>query len=404
MRYSTFFVQVDDIKLSEALKQARSFLSDGKQHYITTPNPEMVMTAKYDPSFRKVFADASLSLIDGVGLKYGLRLFGLPIKNRVTGVDFTQKFLSAVGEAGIFILGGEKGASKRCASVLTQQGLNVVGTYEPERNVYENRKSGLRVNDMETHKFVLEQIRDSHARIVLVALGHGKQEKWLKKYLKKCPEVSVGIGVGGTIDYLSGDVKRAPATLRAFGLEWLWRLMRQPWRAKRILTATISFSVEVLRWIVSSYTQFRPLAVACVVNKQGEVLTVKRGGQRNVHWQLPQGGIEENESIIEGAKRELKEEVSIVDVNFLGHASKTYRYNWKKTPAIPGVVQRHYGYKGQEANITFWRFTGDDATIEVDGREHVKWKWVPIRKLDSVIHPVRKPLVKILEKELPKYV
>jgi N-acetylglucosaminyldiphosphoundecaprenol N-acetyl-beta-D-mannosaminyltransferase len=404
MRYSTFFVQVDDIKLSDALKQARSFLSDGKQHYITTPNPEMVMMAKRDSSFRDVFSDASLSLIDGFGLKYGLRLFGLPIKNRVTGVDFTQKFLASINDIGVFILGGENGASKRAMEKLKAHGVNVVATMEPERNIYKSDSRGIKAEIIDQHKLILEQIRASHARVLLVALGHGKQEKWIRKYLHKCPEVSVAIGVGGTIDYLSGDVRRAPSWLRALGLEWLWRLLRQPWRASRIITATLSFSAEVLRWIISSYTRYRPLAVACVVNKRGEVLAVKRGGQRSVHWQLPQGGIEDGESVIDAAKRELCEEVGMVDVNFLGHATRKYHYNWKRTPAIPGVVQRHYGYKGQEANVTFWRFVGDDATIKVDGRELIKWKWVPIKKLDSVIHPVRKPLVKILEKDLPKYV
>lgn len=404
MRYSTFYIQVDDILLSEALKQARSFLSDGKQHYIVTPNPEMVMMAKDDRSFREVFPDSSLSLIDGVGLKYGLKAFGLPIKNRITGVDFTRKYLNLNHDVGVYILGGENGVSKRCADKLRSKGIKVVGKNEPGRHIYLNSRNGIKISDKEAHQAIIEDIKNSHARILLVALGHGKQEKWMQKFLKFCPEVSVAIGVGGTIDYLSGDINRAPDWMRATGLEWLWRLLRQPWRFKRILTATVGFSVEVLRWILSSYLKYRNLAVACVISKTGEVLVVKRGGQKNVHWQLPQGGIEDDESIIEASKRELQEEVSIRDINFLGHASKTYNYEWKKTPAIPGVVQRHYGYRGQKANITFWRFMGDDATIKVDGRELVKWKWVPVRKLDAVIHPVRKPLVKILQQDLPKYV
>lgn len=405
MRYSTFFIQVDDVSMTEALRRARAYLSDGKQHFIVTPNPEMVMLAKQDATFRRVFTDASLSLIDGVGLLLGLRLFGINVRNRIAGADFTEQFLSALDKPEpVYILGGENEVSTRCANVLRKRGINVVGTYEPLRNTYLSNEDGISIVDNEEHTKIIQSIRDSHARILLVALGHGKQEKWLHSYLKQCPEVSIGIGVGGTVDYISGDIARAPLSVRKIGMEWFWRLLRQPWRIGRITTATVSYIFEVIRWIFSRYFRYRPLAVACVINTDGYVLAVKRGGQKHPHWQLPQGGIEVEESIEEAAKRELGEEVGIRDVKYLGKAKKSYRYEWKKTPAIPGIVQRHYGYRGQEANITFWRFTGDDATIKVDGREVVQWKWIPVKKLRQVIHPVRIPLVLILESELPHYV
>ena len=230
MRYSTFYIQVDDVSLDTALRQARAFLSDGKQHYIVTPNPEMVMLAKRDPSFRKVFIDASLSLIDGVGLLLGMRLFGIRVRHRVTGVDFTERFLqSLVSPEPVYILGGEMGASARCAEALRLKGVNIVGTYEPDRKTYLSNEQGIVVNDNAEHLRIVQSIRDSHARILLVALGHGKQEKWLHTFLKHCPEVSIGVGVGGTIDYFSGDITRAPFYLRKVGLEWCWRLLRQPW-------------------------------------------------------------------------------------------------------------------------------------------------------------------------------
>lgn len=405
MRYSTFYIQVDDISLKEAIHQARTFLSDGRQHTVVTPNPEMVMLAKTDPSFREVFSNSSLSLIDGIGLLWGLQLFGIPVRHRVAGVDFTEQFLKTLNEnEQVFILGGEGGVSGECAKNLTSKGVNVVGTFEPARDTYKSTAEGIQILDNEQHQLIIQKIRDSHARILLVALGHGKQEKWLHYFIKLCPEVSLGIGVGGTIDYLSGNVKRAPIVMQNIGLEWLWRFFLQPWRIQRILTATVKYAYEVLRWMVSRRFKYRPLAIACVLNSSGQVLVVKRGGQKQPHWQLPQGGIENDETIEMAAKRELLEEVSIESVEYLGLAKQSYRYIWKKTPAIPGVVQRHYGYKGQQASITFWRFTGDDSTIKVDGRELVQWKWIPMFKLRQVIHTVRLPLVLILEDELPRYV
>lgn len=402
MRFSTFYIQIDDISIAEAVDKTAFFLRDGKQHFIVTPNPEMVMMAKKDPSFRSVFDKADLSLIDGFGLKWGLRAFGLPINNRVPGADFVERLLNTPQPTkSYFILGGENNVAARFAGKYPN--LQIAGSFEPTRGLYNNSTSGLQITNPEEHRELITLIKNSGANVLLVALGHGQQEKWLSQFLQYCPNISVGIGIGGTLDYLSGDVKRAPNFWRKLGLEWLWRLLRQPWRLHRIYSATISFSIEVVRWIISNRFKYRPLSVVCVLNEQDEILVVKNATFHD-HWQLPQGGSENGESPEQTAARELQEETAIKNVSHLGSTGRIYKYRWKPSPMIPGRIQRHYGYKGQAACVVFFRFLGDNKEINVNRTEVDGWQWIPIHKLRDVVHLKRVELVNILDNELHKYV
>jgi len=216
-------VKVDNMELKEVLKTIDSFLSDGKQHYITTPNPEIIVLAQKDEYYKKILNEADLAIADGVGIIFAGKIIGQKIKERISGVDLAEVILKQ-SDSRIFLLG----AKNRATEIISRKYSSVVGFSED-------------VND------AIKVINESKPEILFVALGAPKQEKWIYENLKNIPSVSIAIGVGGAFDFISGKVLRAPKFLRASGLEWLWRLIIQPRRIKRIYAAVVKFMILVLK-------------------------------------------------------------------------------------------------------------------------------------------------------------
>jgi len=213
-------VKISKVDYGSAISIIEGFLTDGKKHYVVTPNPEFVVLAQKDEGFRQILNSADLAVPDGVGLLVG---------TRVTGTDLMLKLceLAARKSHSVFLLGGRDGVAEEAAKRLKAQfaNLNIVGTYEGDP----------------TTNF---QLPTSNTDFLFVAYGAPKQEKWIAKNLPKIP-VKVAMGVGGAFDFISGRKKRAPQTLRRMGLEWLWRLVQEPKRLPRILNATIKFPLLV---------------------------------------------------------------------------------------------------------------------------------------------------------------
>ena len=231
-------VTVHNITLPQALKKAEGFLRDGKQHYIVTPNPEIVLRAKKDAALRSMLNKSDLSLADGMGLVWASRiLWGekKAIKQRVTGVDFMQKFLTAVSYEAphrVLFLGGKNRVAKGAASVL-QKKVPGLSFYALEN--IQNRNID----------FLIREVIQPDC--VFVGLGSPRQEEWIHKNLSRYPTIRVAMGVGGSFDMISGRIPRAPRALRQAGVEWLWRLLREPWRVKRIWNAVVLFPLAVYR-------------------------------------------------------------------------------------------------------------------------------------------------------------
>ena len=208
----------------------------GPPFQVATINPEFVMRARRDHAFRHVLQDASLKTADGAGLMLAGRILGHPLPERVTGVELTRALARAAAERGdrVFFLGAAPGVAGAAAASLVREspGLQVAGSFAGDPS-----ESG----DGET----VAAVRAGKADIVLVAYGAPAQETWLARNLE-VSGASVGIGVGGTFDYLSGRVMRAPTAMRRLGLEWLFRLLQQPSRAWR-MTALPVFLLLVLR-------------------------------------------------------------------------------------------------------------------------------------------------------------
>lgn len=218
-------VRVDKVNMGQALKLTEEMLKDKGKHYIVTPNLEFILAAQKDEEFRRILNQADLAIPDSSHLGWLSRNKHFPV---VTGTDLMEKLCELASKRGFRVgfLGGRNEVAERCAECLAKKypGLKI-GFAEDGPVVDEN---GLpKGQNGQTYKF-------APVDILFVAFGQGKQEKWIAKNLDKLP-VKAAMGVGGAFDYLSGSIPRAPFWLRRLGLEWLFRLIIQPWRIKRQL-------------------------------------------------------------------------------------------------------------------------------------------------------------------------
>jgi N-acetylglucosaminyldiphosphoundecaprenol N-acetyl-beta-D-mannosaminyltransferase len=227
-------VRVDCLGMDAAVERIEKLVEDGGHHLVATVNPEFVMSAQNDPDFARVLESASLCLPDGVGVVWAARRNGCGINEPVPGVDLIPPLAAMCARRSwpVFLLGAEPGVASDLASRLQDD--------HPGLQVASHPGSADRSSDADT----LRLIRAHKTQVLLVAFGAPKQELWIDR-LKDQLNVSVAIGVGGAFDYLAGRVPRAPVWMRRAGLEWLHRLVRQPWRARRMLALPV-FAVKVL--------------------------------------------------------------------------------------------------------------------------------------------------------------
>lgn len=222
MQVNVLGVKIDDVTQDEATQKIINWVKTGGKHYIVTPNPEFIVACQTDSEFKEIINKSDLSIPDGVGL----RLTG-KVTNRVTGTDLMFALIDTAAKEGfsVGLLGGKNGVALKSAEVLRTKypNLKITLAHEGGEVSFDGMvQTSLSVGYMPP------------TDILFVAFGHGKQEKWIAQNLRQIP-VKVAMGVGGALDYISGNVPRAPKFLRQIGLEWLFRLILQPWRIKRQL-------------------------------------------------------------------------------------------------------------------------------------------------------------------------
>lgn len=243
-------VPVDSMAREDAVLHVEALLKSGGQHIITTPNPEMLVDAARDPKFKGALNRAALALPDGFGLMLAARLLKQPLAARVPGVDFVLDLARLAAEKGytMYLFGAEEGIAAAAAEKLKikNEELRIVGA-ESGLQYDETQPPADRRPSLPTFQAIIQRINYAQPDILLVALGHGKQEKWIAAHLREMPSVKIAMGVGGTLDFIAGRVARAPRLLRLLGMEWLWRLLRQPWRLPRIWRAVVVFPFLVLK-------------------------------------------------------------------------------------------------------------------------------------------------------------
>ncbi len=391
--------EINKINYQETLLKIEKFIADQKQHYIVTPNPEIILKASQDIYYRGVLNNASLSLADGFGLILGSWFLGDPIYHRVTGIDLTYKMTGLASKKGykVFLLGGKEDAAQiaKTKLELKYKGLNIVGAEEGFQDVQ-------KITPEENSK-IIEKIKDSQAQILLVAYGAPFQEKWIYKNLRKIPNIKVAMGVGGTFDFISGKILRAPKIFRKLGLEWFWRLFMEPVRINRILNATLKYSWNLLKWKKHISKPFRKNALGVIINNKNKLLLFNREKDHN-HWQFPQGGIEDNETPEQAVLREMEEETGLTKLKIIGKINQIYKYYFPLywPSYVPqDVITYNNKWCGQEQIIFLLKQTEDEKPKPRE--EHEDHQWVNKNELLTTIHPIRISQTKLILKNINQY-
>ena len=228
-------VKVDKVNIPQAVDIIFNMLDEHRPHSIFTPNSEIILEAYKNAEFCRVLNSADLLTADGIGVVYASKIIGNPIKERAAGYDIACGLVDRIAETGhrLYLFGGKPGIAEKAKRQLEARYpfIQIVGT----RNGYFKP---------EEEEDIVSQINSSGAELLLVCLGAPKQELWINKYKDKL-NVKVAMGVGGSLDVFAGTALRAPDFYCKHGLEWFYRLMKQPSRAGRML-ALPKFGFTVL--------------------------------------------------------------------------------------------------------------------------------------------------------------
>lgn len=209
--------------IAEELKKPKSQRS---KRVIFTPNPEQISAANRDPSLKTLLNSADVSLPDGVGVIWGAKLLGKPIFSRITGVDFMKSLVKMVSEEPF----GDANRIVRTGYYGGQEGVAVEAADCLQKMVRQEERKAKNLHiSYASHAYDKHEMEKSNVDILFVGLGFPKQEKWIMEHKDEIPATII-MAVGGSLDFLSGQTPRAQKFVRDLGLEWLFRLMIQPWR------------------------------------------------------------------------------------------------------------------------------------------------------------------------------
>ncbi|HEX9494359.1 MAG TPA: WecB/TagA/CpsF family glycosyltransferase [Candidatus Limnocylindria bacterium] len=219
-------VGFDRVALVDAIAEIEQRLDAGERTFIITANPEFVMLCRSDREVAAIAERADLVVPDGTGAVVAARFLGDPLPGRAPGRLLVDRLAAVASERrlSLFLLGAAPGVAERAAATLRARhpDLRIAGTH-----------AGHAEDDAD----VVPRVAAVAPDIVLVAFGMPRQERWIARNVARLPSVRVAVGVGGSLDYLAGAAKAPPAAVHAIGLEWLWRLARDPrrWRRQRVL-------------------------------------------------------------------------------------------------------------------------------------------------------------------------
>lgn len=226
---------LDKVDYDDALDRVRDFLKAKETKIIVTPNAEIIMDAQKDSNYREIINSADMVLPDGIGVVLAAKILGNPLKTRTTGFDMMIKILQEANKNhnSIYLLGGKPGVADKAADKIKTKlsSIDIVGTSHGYFSEVEEEN-------------IVEKINKASPDFLFVAMGAPKQEFFMAKHKTRLG-CKVAMGVGGSLDVISGNVKRAPVFMQKAGLEWLYRLIKQPSRIKRI-GALPKFLIKVL--------------------------------------------------------------------------------------------------------------------------------------------------------------
>lgn len=233
-------VDVHAVTYAEVLDIIDNWIAHGGPHQLATANPEFVMAAQRDGEFRRVLNSADLCVPDGIGLLWAARFLGRPMPERVTGSDLVPLIAQVASQRGwrLYLLGAGPGVAERTASMLCQQnpGLRIAGVYAGTPAEADAPA-------------IVENIWRARPDVLFVAYGAPAQDLWIDRH-RQALRVPVMAGVGGAFDHIAGVRRRAPRWVQRIHLEWLFRLVTQPWRWRRQMALPrFVWAVVRARWL-----------------------------------------------------------------------------------------------------------------------------------------------------------
>lgn len=222
-KISIYGVSYNNVTMDEAAALTEELLSEAKNHMIVTPNAEIAYMAAKDKELGEILNNSDMVVADGIGVVYASKIYKTPVKQKVAGVELGERVLENAAKSGrgVFFLGAKPGVGELAAEKLLEKypGINF---------------AGIRDGYFKDDDSVIAEINASGAEILFVCLGAPKQEKWMAQNKDKI-SVRLMLGLGGALDSYAGTVKRAPKIFIKLGLEWFYRLIKEPKRAGRMM-------------------------------------------------------------------------------------------------------------------------------------------------------------------------
>lgn len=221
-------VKIDNYTFEEFNDKIYEELKHKNNLKIFTPNPEIILEANQSKTAKQCLESADILIPDGVGVIVGSKILGTPLHERLAGIDAAESIISYASQNGLslFLLGGKPGVAEKAAKELKDKylNLNICGFHHGYFNV-----------DSKENTEVINKIKKTNPDILFVCMGYPRQETWIANNSKDIPSLRLSMGLGGSMDVWSGNIKRAPLFFRKISLEWLWRIMIEP---KRIVYFT----------------------------------------------------------------------------------------------------------------------------------------------------------------------
>lgn len=215
---------VNNVNMQEVISGIEDMIEDGKKHYVVAINVDVVMKIEDDAYLKDITDKADMVLVDGKPLIWISKWHKKPIKAKISGSDLVPILCKIAAKKGysIFIIGGRDGIAEQAKNNLEEKyhGINIVGTYAPPLGFEKNQEELDKINAM---------ISEAHPDLLIACFGCPKQEKWIFENYHKY-DAKVSICAGATVDFLAGNVKRAPKWMSDHGLEWFYRFLQEPRR------------------------------------------------------------------------------------------------------------------------------------------------------------------------------
>jgi len=381
-------VQIANLSEEQIMRHIEKILPNDVFNIIFTPNPEICLKAEADYEYKQILNQADLNIPDGVGLKLGAEILGQSLMHRITGVDLTNRILEYCNNSNkkfkIYILNHYNSLSSLSLieKTLKEKYPNILITGTQQK-----------FSEIES---VANDILNQKPDIIFSTYGAPEQEKQIVELANSIEGPKLGIGVGGTFDFITGKATRAPKWWRDLGIEWFYRLIKQPQRFSRITDATIKFPLTCYKWKKRIDNIYRNNVVGVIV-KADQILLQNNRRFPGDHWQLPQGGVDDGETPEQAVIREISEELG-VDPSYLlidRKLPETHTYTW------PKWAQLQKGYKGQRQEIFIVNFSGDNSVFHFKDSEEVEdIKWVKKSDLKQTMFHKRRGLADIVLKYL----